>query len=58
MACRVTKARGGCIMTNEIEGVRVAFVPNESIEEVELTEPWTAVLDAGGSSQNGRAQAW
>jgi hypothetical protein len=45
-------------MTNEIEGVRVAFVPNESIEEVELTEPWTAVLDAGGSSQNGRAQAW
>jgi protease I len=39
-------------MTNEIEGVRVAFVvANEGIEEVELTEPWTAVLDAGGSPQ-------
>jgi protease I len=30
----------------------VAFVvANEGIEEVELTEPWTAVLDAGGSPQ-------
>jgi protease I len=39
-------------MTSEIEGVRVAFVvANEGIEEVELTEPWTAVLDAGGSPQ-------
>jgi protease I len=39
-------------MTNELEGVRVAFVvANEGIEEVELTEPWTAVLDAGGSPQ-------
>ena len=39
-------------MTNELEGVRVAFVvANEGIEEVELTEPWAAVLDAGGSPQ-------
>jgi protease I len=39
-------------MTNELDGVRVAFiVANEGIEEVELTEPWTAVLDAGGSPQ-------
>jgi protease I len=37
-------------MTNELNNVRVAFVvANEGIEEVELTEPWTAVLDAGGS---------
>ena len=36
-------------MTNELHGVRVAFVvANEGIEEVELTEPWKAVLDAGG----------
>ena len=39
-------------MTNELDGVRVAFVvANEGTEEVELTEPWTAVLDAGGSPQ-------
>ena len=39
-------------MTNQLNGVRVAFiVANEGIEEVELTEPWTAVLDAGGSPQ-------
>jgi len=39
-------------MTNELAGVRVAFlVANEGIEEVELTEPWTAVVDAGGSPQ-------
>ncbi len=37
-------------MTNELRGVRVAFmVANEGIEEVELTDPWKAVLDAGGS---------
>ena len=37
-------------MTNELHGVRVAFVvANEGIEEVELTEPWKAVLEAGGS---------
>jgi protease I len=39
-------------MTKELAGVRVAFlVANEGIEEVELTEPWTAVVDAGGSPQ-------
>jgi protease I len=39
-------------MTEELNGVRVAFiVANEGIEEIELTEPWTAVLDAGGSPQ-------
>ncbi|HEY3842069.1 MAG TPA: type 1 glutamine amidotransferase domain-containing protein [Acidimicrobiales bacterium] len=33
----------------QMEGVRVAFlVANEGIEEVELTEPWRAVVDAGG----------
>jgi protease I len=50
-------------VTNELDKVRVAFlVANEGIEEVELTEPWTAVLDAGGSPQlvapkSGEAQA-
>ncbi len=37
-------------MTKELHGMRVAFVvANEGIEEVELTEPWQAVLEAGGS---------
>jgi protease I len=40
------------MMTNELDSVRVAFiVANEGIEEVELTEPWAAVLEAGGSPQ-------
>ncbi len=36
-------------MTNELKIVRVAFVvANEGIEQVELTRPWEAVIDAGG----------
>ncbi|MHB1928129.1 MAG: type 1 glutamine amidotransferase domain-containing protein [Acidimicrobiales bacterium] len=37
-------------MANELNGKRVAFlVANEGVEQVELTEPWKAVEDAGGS---------
>jgi len=36
-------------MSDKLRGVRVAFlVANEGIEEVELTEPWKAVVNAGG----------
>jgi protease I len=36
-------------MTSELAGLRVAFVvANEGIEEIELIEPWRAVVDAGG----------
>ena len=36
-------------MANELNGLRVAFVTsNEGVEQVELTEPWKAVSDAGG----------
>jgi deglycase len=51
-------------MANELEGLRVAFVAaNEGIEQVELTEPWQAVKDAGGapemlSPEPGEAQAF
>lgn len=39
-------------MTNEREHTRVAFlVANEGIEQVELTEPWNAVLEAGGTAE-------
>ena len=51
-------------MANELQGRRIAFVvANEGIEQVELTEPWQAVQDAGGSPellapQPGQAQAF
>jgi deglycase len=36
-------------MTKQLQGIRVAFVvANEGIEQVELTEPWKAVAEAGG----------
>jgi protease I len=36
-------------MMDQLQNVRVAFlVANEGIEEVELTKPWRAVVDAGG----------
>ncbi len=36
----------------ELDGKKVAFVvANEGVEEVELTEPWRAVLHAGGSPE-------
>jgi protease I len=39
-------------MSNELHDVRVAFlVANEGIEEVELTQPWRAVMDAGGQPE-------
>ena len=51
-------------MTSELTGRRVAFmIANEGAEQVELTEPWRAVTDAGGTPellapQPGRAQAY
>jgi protease I len=36
-------------MSDELTGVRVAFLTaNEGVEQVELTSPWEAVVDAGG----------
>ena len=33
----------------ELDGKRIAFlVANEGVEQVELTEPWKAVIDEGG----------
>lgn len=51
-------------MANELQGKKVAFlVAMEGIEQVELTEPWQAVKDAGGtpeliSTETGEAQAF
>ena len=51
-------------MAQELSGKRIAFlVAPEGIEQVELTEPWKAVKDAGGepvlvSTQTGEVQAF
>ena len=51
------------LMTNELAGRRVAFmIANEGIEQVELTEPWRAVTEAGSpellAPEPGTAQAF
>jgi protease I len=39
-------------MSGALEGKRIAFlVANEGIEQAELTEPWQAVKDAGGTPE-------
>jgi protease I len=54
----------GDIMASELDGRRIAFmVANEGMEQVEFTEPWQAVKDAGGTPellapQPGEAQAF
>jgi protease I len=51
-------------VSNELTGKKVAFlVANEGIEQVELTEPWKAVMEAGGTPvlvapETGKAQAF
>jgi protease I len=51
-------------MANELQGMRIAFlVANEGIEQVELTTPWEAVQEAGGTPEliapkSGKAQAF
>jgi protease I len=38
-------------MADELKGKRIAFLAAEGVEQVELTEPWQAVEQAGGSPQ-------
>jgi protease I len=51
-------------MASELQGLRVAFVTsNAGVEQVELTEPWKAVKDAGGvpelvAPEGGEVQAF
>jgi protease I len=40
------------VMAGELRGTRVAFLTaNEGVEQVELTRPWRAVKDAGGTPE-------
>jgi protease I len=39
-------------VAGELNGLRVAFLTaNEGVEQVELTTPWQAVTDAGGTPE-------
>jgi protease I len=38
-------------MADTIEGKKVAFLATEGVEQVELTDPWKAVEDAGGAPE-------
>jgi protease I len=35
-------------MANELQGLRIAFIATDGVEQIELTEPWKAVEQAGG----------
>jgi len=50
-------------MANELQGKKIAFIATEGVEQVELTEPWKAVEQAGAqpeliSIEGGEVQAW
>src|ERR1700755_1620356 len=38
-------------MADELKGKTIAFLAAEGVEQVELTEPWKAVEQAGGTPQ-------
>ncbi len=38
-------------MANELQGKKVAFLAADGVEQVELTEPWQAVRQAGGEPE-------
>jgi protease I len=50
-------------MAENLNGKRIAFIATEGVEQVELTEPWKAVEEAGAkpeliSTESGEVQAW
>ena len=50
-------------MSDELKGKKIAFLAAEGVEQVELTEPWKAIEQAGGtpeliSVENGHVQAF
>ena len=38
-------------MADKLQGKRVAFLATDMVEQVELTDPWKAVKDAGGTPE-------
>jgi protease I len=50
-------------VANELQGKKIAFIATEGVEQVELTEPWRAVEEAGAqpeliSIKNEEFNAW
>jgi protease I len=50
-------------MANELQGKKIAFIATEGVEQVELTEPWKAVEEAGAEPElisiaDGEFHAW
>jgi protease I len=50
-------------VANELQGKKIAFIATEGVEQVELTEPWRAVEEAGGqpeliSTDDAEFNAW
>jgi len=41
----------GVTVADKLQGKRVAFLATDMVEQVELTEPWKAVKDAGGTPE-------
>ncbi len=39
-------------MATELAGKTIAFLATEGVEQVELTEPWKAVEQAGGEGRS------
>ena len=46
---RTRKGEGEPQMAGKLQGKRVAFLATDGVEQVELTEPWKAVEQAGGT---------
>jgi protease I len=38
-------------MANDLNGKRIAFLATDGVEQIELTEPWKAVEQAGGEAE-------
>jgi len=38
-------------MANELNGKRIAFLATDGVEQIELTEPWRAVEESGGTPE-------
>jgi protease I len=38
-------------MAGELQGKTIAFIATDGVEQVELTDPWKAVEDAGGTAE-------
>src|SRR5437762_726432 len=44
-------ADSGSVAVQQLSGKKIAFLATDMVEEVELTEPWKAVKDAGGTPE-------